>query len=180
MGKPIVIYGHQILVKKQEKYWYSLCFAFVLAENRCVVTKFEANNPVQGAPEVFVDNPLCPTNKDSFWSNTLDAYVQAGKGEITVAQQLVEKIKELYKHWNTHYCKGQRLEHVGLQNEPYFKYFDYADFLTPHSGLIQLRKYSEMEGLADMLDLFKEVQELTKQVKVELYRLLIEEFKYFE
>ncbi|MFN6087679.1 MAG: hypothetical protein ACK47E_02925 [Cyclobacteriaceae bacterium] len=33
-----------------EKYWYSLCFAFVLAENRCVVTKFEKDNPVKGAP----------------------------------------------------------------------------------------------------------------------------------
>ena len=46
-----------IIHPELEKYWHSLCFAFVLAENRCVVTKFEANNPVLGAPEVFVDNP---------------------------------------------------------------------------------------------------------------------------
>ena len=50
-------------------------FAFVLAENRCVVTKFERGNPVEGAPEVFVDNPLCPTNKESFWSTTLAPFV---------------------------------------------------------------------------------------------------------
>ncbi len=31
-----------------EETWYAHCFAFVLAENRCVVTKFEANNPVVG------------------------------------------------------------------------------------------------------------------------------------
>src|ERR1017187_9428145 len=60
-------------IKKEfEKYWHSLCFAFVLAENRCVVTKFEKDNPVKGAPEVFVDNPLCPANKESFWSKVLD------------------------------------------------------------------------------------------------------------
>src|ERR1035437_3761311 len=55
-----------------EAYGYLLCFAFVLAENRCVVTKFEKDNPVEGAPEIFVDNPLCPTNNESFWSITLN------------------------------------------------------------------------------------------------------------
>ena len=63
-------------IKKEfEDYYYSLCFAFVLAENRCVVTKFEKDNPVKGAPEVFVDNPLCPANPESFWSTTLAPYV---------------------------------------------------------------------------------------------------------
>ena len=73
-----------------EKYWHSLCFAFVLAENRCVVTKFEANNPVDGAPEIFVDNPLCPTNRESFWCNTLDMEIVK---EPNAAYLLVEKIK---------------------------------------------------------------------------------------
>ncbi len=160
-----------------EKYWYSLCFAFVLAENRCVVTKFEANNPVKEAPEVFVDNPLCPANKNSFWSTTLDAVIIT---EPNAAFLLVEKIKELYRYWNLNYCKGQYLENVGLHNEPYFKYFDYPDFLTPYSGLIQIRKYAEQEGLADLLELFIETIKLTKLVKAEIYRLLVEEFKYFE
>lgn len=160
-----------------ENYWYSLCFAFVLAENRCVVNKFEENNPVKEAPEVFVDNPLCPTNKNSFWSTTLDAEIVA---EPNAALLLVEKIKELYRYWNLHYCKGQYLYHVGLQNEPYFKYFDYPDFLTPHSGLIQIRKYAEQEGLHDLLELFLEVIKLTKLVKAEMYRLLVVEFGYFE
>lgn len=160
-----------------EKYWYSLCFAFVLAENRCVVTKFEANNPVKEAPEVFVDNPLCPANKNSFWSTTLDAAIVT---EPDAAFLLVEKIKELYHYWNLNYCKGQYLENVGLHNEPYFKYFDYPDFLTPYSGLIQIRKYAEQEGHADLLELFIETIKLTKLVKAEIYRLLVKEFKYFE
>lgn len=163
--------------KKKENEWYSLCFAFILAENRCVVTKFEKDNPVLGAPEVFVDNPLCPTNKNSFWSTTLNAEVTK---DNVLAFELVEKIKELYITWNKNYCKGQKLEHVGLHEEPYFKCFDYADFLTPHSGLIQIKKYTEKEGLHDMQQLFTEVSELTKQVKAKLYDLLVNDFKYFD
>ncbi len=160
-----------------ESYWYSLCFAFVLAENRCVVTTFEANNPVAGAPEIFVDNPLCPANAESFWSTTLDSQVT---NEHSVAWLLVKKIKELYRTWNLNYCKGQYLYNVGLKDEPYFRYFGYEDYLTPHSGLIQIKKYAEKAGLADMQTLFAEVQNLNKKVREELYRLLVVEFRYFE
>ena len=165
-------------IKKDfEKYWHSLCFAFVLAENRCVVTKFEKDNPVKGAPEVFVDNPLCPANKESFWSQVLDKEIVSKPG---TAKELVDKVKELYRCWNLKYCKGDYLRSVGLQDEPYFKYFDYPDFLTPYSGLIQIRKYAELEGKGDLQNLFKEISELTKKVKEEIYWLLVNEFKYFE
>ncbi len=165
-------------IKKEfATYYYSLCYSFALAENRCVVTKFEADNPVKDAPEVFVDNPLCPTNKDAFWATTLDAEV---KKEHGVAHELVKKIKELYKTWNLNYCKGQFLYNVGLKDEPYFKYFAYDDFLTPHSGLIQIKKHAEIENLPDILDLFDEIKELTKKVKEEIYNLLVNEFRYFE
>jgi hypothetical protein len=160
-----------------EKYWNSLCFAFVLAENRCVVTTFEQDNPVPGAPEVFVDNPLCPANPEAFWATTLDQEITADHG---LAFQLVKKIKLLYKTWNLNYCKGQYLRSVGLKDEPYFRYFDYEDFLTPYSGLIQIRKYAEKEGLKDIHDLLTEIHDLTKKVREELYRLLVEEFRYFE
>ncbi|NOS90296.1 MAG: hypothetical protein HOP30_00085 [Cyclobacteriaceae bacterium] len=162
---------------EQEKYWYSLCFAFVLAENRCVVTKFEKDNPVKGALEVFVDNPLCPTNPESFWSKTLDKEIAIN---CDTAKQLVDKVKELYKFWNTKYCKGQWMSNVGLHNEPYFKYFNYADFLTPHSGLVQIRKYAEKGGIADLLEKFDEVSVFTKKAKEEIHRLLVDEFKYFD
>ncbi|MDG1278832.1 MAG: hypothetical protein P8O16_16235 [Algoriphagus sp.] len=157
-------------------YWHSLCFAFVLSENRCVVTKFEANNPVAGAPEVFVDNPLSTNNPESFWNTTLDNQIVL-KPEL--AYKLVEKIKELYQVWNYNYCKGDILENVGLHDEPYFKYFDYPDFLTKNSGLIQIKKYAMIHNNGDLGVLFQEISSLTKMVKAELYRLLVEEFGYF-
>jgi hypothetical protein len=159
-----------------QAYWHALCFAFVLAENRCVVTKFEANNPVQGAPEVFVDNPLCPTNPKSFWCTTLAPHIVE---EPVAAKLLVDKITALYKHWNTNYCKGQNLTYVGLQDEAYFKYFSYPDFLTPYSGLIQIKKYSEINGSADLQEQFSEISALTKSVKEEIHRLLVNVFSYF-
>lgn len=161
----------------KEKTVLSLCFAFGMAENRCVVTKFEKDNPVPDAPEVFVDNPLCPANRESFWSIVLDnEVVESPK----LAGELVDLVKQLYKKWNQKYCKGQILRSVGLHDEPYFKYFDYKDFVTPHSGLIQIRKYAENKNAEDLLDLFKQISAKTKQVREEIYRLLVDEFRYFD
>ena len=165
------------IIPKIEDIWYSLCFAFALSENRCVVFRFEANNPKEGSPEVFVDNPLCPSNIESFWSTVLDEEVKKGH---ELAYHLVMKIKELYIKWNVNYCKGEYIHHVGLQDEPYFKYFDYDPFLTPYSGLIQIRKYAELNALDDLNTLFSEISELTKKTKDEIYKLLVEEFKYFQ
>ena len=159
------------------KEFYSLCFAFGLAENRCVVTKFEKDNPVASAPEVFVDNPLCPANKESFWSTTLDKEIVASP---VLAGELVALVKQLYKTWNKNHTKGQFKYSVGLQDEPYFKYFDYKDFVTPHSGLIQIRKYAELHNAADLLELFEKISAKTKEVREEIYRLLVVEFGYFE
>ena len=165
------------IASKKESYFYSLCFAFGFAENRCVVTKFEADNPVPEAPEVFVDNPMSPNNLESFWNTTLKNEILSEPNKATL---LVSKITELYQVWNREYCKGETLEYVGLHDEPYFKYFDYPDFLTPNSGLIQIKKYAELEGLEDLQLLFSEVSNLTKEVKEEIYSLLVKDFKYFE
>ena len=170
------------------KYFYSLCFAFGLAENRCVVTKFEKDNPVKGSPEVFVDNPMCPLNPESFWSTTLDKEIpkmslfgKGGKGGCdNPAFELVKLIKEFFTYWNKNYCKGQFKDNVGLQDEPYFKYFDYPDFLTPHSGLIQIKKYAEKNSKNDLSEYFQQITAKSKQIKEEIYKILINQLKYFD
>jgi len=165
------------ITSTQANYFYSLCFAFGLAENRCVVTKFEANNPVEGAPEVFVDNPMSTNNPDSFWNMVLNGQI---KKQPKTAYELVEAIKGLYIYWAKDYCTSGIMKRVGLQDEPYFKYFDYDDFLTPNSGLIQIRRYADLNRKADLQEYFEDISKKTKAVREVIYRLLVEEFKYFD
>ena len=87
------------------------------------------------------------------WSTTLDCEIVDSSA---LAGELVAVVKELYKTWNREYCKGQINRSVGLQDEPYFKYFDYKDFGTPHSGLIQIRKYAETHNATDLLGTLRE------------------------
>lgn len=157
--------------------WFALCYAFGLAENRCVVTKFEADNPVLGAPEVWVDNPMSPNNQDSFYRNTLQAEIKKSK---SLAINLTIAIEEFYQFWNLNYTKGQVLENVGLENEAYFKYFDYPNFVTKDSGLVQIKKYADINECADLLEKIVLIQEKTKLVKEAIYNMLIVDFKYFD
>ncbi len=161
----------------QANYFYSLCFSFGLAENRCIVTRFEGNNPVDGVPEVLVDNPMSTNNPDSFWNLVLDENIVETPN---IALDLTEAIKELYSYWAKKYCMKGIIWRVGLKEEPYFKYFNYDDFLTPNSGLVQIRKYAEINKNADLLEYFEDISKKTKSVREEIYRLLVEEFKYFE
>jgi hypothetical protein len=159
------------------EYLYALCFAFGLAENRCVATTFEADNPVQGAPEVVAGNPLAPLDGEAFWARMLEKHVQKQHG---AAFELVQSVKDVYRVWNTNYCKGTVLRDVGLDDETYFRYFSYKSYLTPHSGLVQLRKYGEMQGIASLNEGFVQIKAGAAAVREELYRFLVEECRYFE
>ncbi len=158
-------------------YLHALAFAFGLAENRCVVTTFEADNPVKGAPEAVAGNPLAALDGEAFWAKVLDAHVKPAHG---AAYKLVQSVKDLYRVWNTNYCKGKVLRDVGLDDEPYFRYFSYKSYLTPHSGLVQLRKYGEQQGIAALNEGFERIKADTAVVREELYRFLVEECRYFE
>jgi hypothetical protein len=160
-----------------KEYFYSLCFSFSFAENRCVVVKFEENNPVKGAPEVFVDNPMSPLNPDSFWSTTLKSQISSSH---TFAYELVKHVEELYNYWNEFYCKGKVLTDVGLKDEPYFKYFDYPDFLTQNSGLIQIKKYANVNSEFELMHRIDNIIAASKNVKEKIYQMLIDDFKYFD
>jgi hypothetical protein len=165
------------ITKEKEKYFYSLCFAFALAENRSVVTRFEKDNPIQGANDVFVDNPFSPLNPESFWSKTLDKEIIK---KHKTAFELVELVKTFYKIFNKNHCKNGKIINVGLDSEPYFKYFEYPDFLTPNSGIIQIKKYAVINHKEDLHSLALEINEKVKEVKEEIYSLLVNDFKYFE
>lgn len=78
------------------------------------------------------------------------------------------------------YCPKGIIPNIGLKDEPYFKYFNYKDFLTSNSGLIQIRKFADVNHKPDLLKRVEDISEKTKKVREEIYRLLVEEFKYFD
>lgn len=163
--------------KEMEVDWYALCYVFGLAENRCVVTKFEKDNPIEGAPEIWVDNPMSPNNQECFYRTTLQSEI---KKSNSIATELADEIERFYQYWNLTYTRGQILENVGLKNEAYFKYFDYPDFVTKDSGLVQIRKYAEVNECRDLIEMLTKITAKTKLVREEIYRMLVEDFKYFE
>lgn len=156
--------------------WYALCYAYGLAENRCIVAKFEKDNPVIGAPEVWIDNPMSPNNANSFYRTTLQAEI---KKSNTAASELVSLIEEFYQYWNMTYTQGQVVENVGLQDEAYFSYFSYPDFVTKDSGLVQIKRYADLHECADLLERIAAITSKTKEVKEELYTMLTRDFQYF-
>jgi hypothetical protein len=48
-----------------------------------------------------------------------------------------------------------------------------------NSGPIQIRKSAELHNLQDLQEQFSTISTLTKNVRDELYRLLVEEGRYF-
>lgn len=119
---------------------------------------------------------MSTNNLDSFWNTTLDHCIVDQPRQAT---ELVDSIKALYRAWAGDHCKNGILQRVGLKEEAYFKHFTYDDFLTPDSGLIQIRKYAELRGKEDLIDHFEVINQKTKEVKEEIYRLLVEDYNYF-
>lgn len=157
----------------------SLCFALGFIENRSVVTKFEAHNPLPNESEIFLDNPFSPNNKDSFWSSLMVSYILA-ENSGGLAETVVKNANDVYFYLNKKVCEGKVIEDVGLSEEPYFKYFNYKDFLTPNSGLIQLRKYSRVSADTELFGLLEELDRLGSAIKSLIAEIIVRRHGYFK
>ena len=52
--------------------------------------------------------------------------------------------------------------------------------MTPNSGIIQIKKYAEVNYKDDLDVIIKEISVKTKEVREEIYNILTKDFKYFE
>jgi len=161
--------------KEKEDEFYSLCFTFGLMNNDCVVTRFEKNNPIDNTPEIFLDNPLCPINKQSFWSEVLDKEIKCEDAMVGV-----ETIKQLYNYWDKNFTKGKTKYDECLKDMACFKYFNYEPFLTQFSGLVQIKKYAIKYANIELLQQFERIEKIKKEIKDKIFLLLTKDFKYFE
>lgn len=166
-----------------EAEFYRLCFAFGLTQNRCVVTRFEADNPVAGALAVQVDNPLVPGYANGFWEQVL-APEFVGQPDTDAATKLVAAVRAVYGHWAAAVCGGQTILAPELHGEAYFKFFAVdAAKLTPRAGLVQIRAYAQRNAgeswYPELQRRLTKLAELREAVKGDIHRLLTREMRYF-
>jgi len=131
-----------------------------------------------------VDNPLSPLNFENFYNTILRNFIlenglenqetidshQANPVQKTsnLPVQLLQTVEKLYQTFAKNYCPNDIVQNVGLQNEPYFQYFDYPDFLTPNSGIIQIRKFAEVNSHGDLLEILTQIKKLSLEIKNEI------------
>lgn len=142
---------------------YALAIGF--AENECVETVFPGNNPVRGANELHVRNPMSP-DIDSFWSRNLDPIVR--QSGVVGPNRLVRKVKDLYGLWSTRFV---------TQNElfvPYKRnYFVDGGVLGKSAGILQIRDYAVETNDSDLLEALRDMRENLRAVKGEFNNILV-------
>lgn len=155
-----------------ERIVFQTAFAIAYAENECVEAYFPANNPVKGAAELFVSNPMTPINPDSFWSQVLRPYF-----DVTApasVRLLVESVDDVFRNWNNRFKK--RPEIATQYNKPYFIG---NGRLTRTSGLLQIKDYAVEITETPLLTCLAEVQNRLRVAKDEFFELLNNKLDYF-
>lgn len=145
-----------------------LVYSIGFAENACVEIVFPAGNPVQEAVEVYVNNPMTPTNPDSFWSKHM-AVVFNSKDK-TVSDKLIQAVARVFDLWLQEF--HGRAEIIAEYKRPYFIG---EGRLTKGAGLTQIKDYASATHNEDIQNAIKNVQELLKEAKKAFYELLISE-----
>lgn len=140
-------------------------FAIGLADNECIETCFPANNPIAGAQEIHIRNPLAPTNRDSFWSKTMAPLFQKNDGSLPC--QLVRAVENLYQEWEKQFDEGPEI--IASYERPYFIGTGY---LRKTAGLIQIHDYAEDRNHQQLKYLNNEVTRLLKMTKESFSQLL--------
>jgi hypothetical protein len=150
--------------KKRESEVFQTAFAIGYAENECVETRFPANNPVDGLPELTISNPLSPLDRHSFWSTTMHPY--CAEASSSSARDLVKGVDKVFDTWRRLFNGHTELP---ISRKPYL--LDDRG-LTLRSGICQIRAYAKETESAPLIAALTQVQELLKAAKTEFFGLL--------
>lgn len=149
-------------------------YAIGYAENECVETRFPANNPVPGAVEVFVFNPLTPLVSNSFWSVHLMPHFSPARADTP--GRLVSAVDNVFRHWKSHFKTKKTL----ITSQPR-TYFVDDGWLSAGAGLIQIKDYAAESESAELTDALEDVGAVLKATREEFYQMLTtsDELNYF-
>ncbi len=155
-----------VIPKNLENEMTKLSYAIAFAENDCVETRFPANNPVRGVPELVNKNPMNPLIKDSYWCKKLSPNF-SGTGE-EVSDRLVKAVEDVFKEWKKQFKNKHEIDAT-------FKkaYFIGPGILTEGSGILQIRDYAIAEQDKGLLAKLEKVQTVLKEAKEQFYKHLI-------
>ena len=149
--------------EKLERPVFQTAIAIGYAENECVETSFPANNPIAGAPQIVVGNPLTPLSKDSFWTKTLKPYCDGTPASVS---KLTRCVDVLFAKWAD---LIRRSTDLYVSSKPY----SIGDEpLTLGAGLVQIRDYAKESGDDLLLQGWSEVQTALKAAKTELFEMI--------
>lgn len=143
-----------------------IALAIGLAENECVETTYPANNPVDGAREVHVSNPMAPTDPQSFWSTRLGKRFRGGSSG---AAAVVAAVAELYGEWDKEFRYAPQIM------APYQRpYFIGQGFLHRSSGLVQIKDFANEMGRSRLIAAHKHVTMAIKKLREAFHSMLLD------
>lgn len=142
-------------------------FALGFAENECVETVFPAHNPIQGAPEISISNPMTPNNPKSFWNTVM-------LPSMTTKMDLINAVNAIFKEWASRFKDTSEI--VAPFQKPYFIT---QGVLRKTAGLIQIRHYAEAVNDDVLLKLDETMKTRLKDTKKEFYDFLVGDLNYF-
>jgi hypothetical protein len=158
--------------KLLEKMTFQTAFAIAYAENECVETRFPANDPVKGASELFIRNPMTPLNSGSFWSATLRPYIDNDAPPNVLS--LVNAVDKVYLIWDGNFKTNTEIPVAYTK-----PYFIGEGVLTRTAGLVQIKDYAIEANLSDLLGSLQVVQENLKAVKNDFFDHINIKLAYF-
>jgi hypothetical protein len=143
---------------------FQAAFAIGYAENECVSTTFPGGNPVLGARELIIRNPLTPVHNQSFWSSTLSPFCV--KAESTSVTALINAVDDLFARWRRLF-KSQ--SEIPISQRPYLLG---PGGLTVGAGITQIRDYAKESEDPDLRRSLAAVQEQLRQMKSDFFELV--------
>ena len=144
------------------------CFSIGFAENECIEATFPANNPVEGAPEIKINNPMTPLNEHSFWCKYMQSYFNTPPKDIY--DQLVQAVSTLFHEWEKEFNDNPEI-HVGYKK---LYFIEGYRILTKQAGIRQIKDYADYYEKENLKIAHKNLQEKLNAVKKKFHTMLMD------